>query len=254
MCSATAPTAAAVGSMLVHASRVAATASRRSHSSPAVCKHADRVPRPLVCRSFLPSIARRPAHADGLLHDEWADGASGRATFHAPAVGRARVARVCGVCSRRACMGVQIRSEVACEHVCRFRLVPRRRSVPQSVQNRCPACHGPSGRRLMPRRGRSHGCVTHVVCSGCEVGTAPWIVASRGRPLLETKPLVCVEFILSFSSTQSHRPTNLPVGNSSMSPADLVLSTERGLSGAAPPAGYSIPSLAHPQRSFPAQN
>ena len=138
MCSATAPTAAAVGSMLVHASRVAATASRRSHSSPAVCKHADRVPRPLVCRSFLPSIARRPAHADGLLHDEWADGASGRATFHAPAVGRARVARVCGVCSRRACMGVQIRSEVACEHVCRFRLVPRRRSVPQSVQNRCP--------------------------------------------------------------------------------------------------------------------
>ena len=108
----------------------------------------------------------------------------------------------------------------------------------------------------MPRRGRSHGCVTHVVCSGCEVGTAPWIVASRGRPLLETTPLVCVEFILSFSSTQSHRPTNLPVGNSSMSPADLVLSTERrappGLRRPPPPpAGYSIPSLAHP--SAPSQ-
>ena len=107
----------------------------------------------------------------------------------------------------------------------------------------------PSGRRLMPRRGRSHGCVTHVVCSGCEVGTAPWIVASRGRPLLETKPLVCVEFILSFSSTQSHRPTNLPVGNSSMSPADLVLSTERGLRAAPAPRGVQYTESCAPQRS-----
>ena len=49
-----------------------------------------------------PSTNLKQHSQQGPVVHERADGASRRATVHAPAVGRARVARVCGVCSRRA--------------------------------------------------------------------------------------------------------------------------------------------------------